>query len=140
MPNLNKVFVMGNLTRDPELRFTPSGSPVSTLRVAVNRVYTNRSGERKEDVCYINVQVWGKQAESCTQYLTKGKPVFVEGRLRNRSIDIGDGKNRNILEVVADRVQFLSKITTGVPSSSEEMHEEVDETIENTEELEEGEE
>jgi len=131
---------MGNLTRDPELRFTPSGSPVSTLRVAVNRVYTNRSGERKEDVCYINVQVWGKQAESCTQYLTKGKPVFVEGRLRNRSIDIGDGKNRNILEVVADRVQFLSKITTGVPSSSEEMHEEVDETIENTEELEEGEE
>ncbi len=138
MPNLNKVFVMGNLTRDPELRFTPSGSPVSTLRVAVNRVYTNRSGERKEDVCYINVQVWGKQAESCTQYLTKGKPVFVEGRLRNRSIDIGDGKNRNILEVVADRVQFLSKITTGV-SSSEEMHEEVDETIENTEELEEGE-
>ncbi len=124
MPNLNRVYLMGNLTRDPELRFTPNGSSVSTLSVAVNRVYTNRSGERKEEVCYVNVQVWGKQAESCTQYLRKGKPVFVEGRLRNRSIDVGDGKNRTILEVVATRVQFLSRITEEEQPLPEEKTEE----------------
>ncbi len=137
MPNLNKVFVMGNLTRDPELRFTPSGSPVSTLSVAVNRVYTNRAGERKEEVCYVNVQVWGKQAESCTQYLTKGRPVFVEGRLRNRSIEIGDGKTRNIVEVVANRVQFLSRIG-GELNTTEAADVHPEETIDNTHELEEG--
>ncbi|NOZ63741.1 MAG: single-stranded DNA-binding protein [Caldiserica bacterium] len=137
MPNLNKVFVMGNLTRDPELRFTPSGSPVSTLSVAVNRVYTNRAGERKEEVCYVNVQVWGKQAESCTQYLTKGRPVFVEGRLRNRSIEIGEGKTRNIVEVVANRVQFLSRIG-GELNTPEAADTHTEETIDNTHELEEG--
>ena len=110
MPNFNKVFLMGNLTRDPELRFTPAGSPVATLRIAVNRVFTNKNGERKEETCFVNVVVWGKQAESCTQYLIKGNPVFVEGRLRNRNIEIGEGKTKSILEVVADRVQFLSPI------------------------------
>ncbi|HEX67614.1 MAG TPA: single-stranded DNA-binding protein [bacterium] len=111
MPNLNKVFLMGNLTKDPELRFTPQGSPVATLRIAVNRVFRNKEGERKEEVCYVNVQVWGRQAETCTQYLTKGKPVFVEGRLRNRNIEVGEGRTRSIVEVVADRVQFLERIT-----------------------------
>ena len=102
---------MGNLTKDPELRFTPQGSPVATLRIAVNRVFRNKEGERKEEVCYVNVQVWGRQAETCTQYLTKGKPVFVEGRLRNRNIEVGEGRTRSIVEVVADRVQFLERIT-----------------------------
>ncbi len=130
---------MGNLTRDPELRFTPQGSPVATLRIAVNRVFTTKAGERKEEVCYVNVQVWGKQAENCTQYLSRGRPVFVEGRLRNRSIDVGDGKTRNIVEVVADRVQFLgrppSSQTTPTPVD-EEIREEILEE-ENLEELEE---
>ncbi len=130
---------MGNLTRDPELRFTPQGSPVATLRIAVNRVFTTKAGERKEEVCYVNVQVWGKQAENCTQYLSRGRPVFVEGRLRNRSIDVGDGKTRNIVEVVADRVQFLgrppSPQTTPTPVD-EEIREEILEE-ENLEELEE---
>ena len=93
------------------MRFTPQGSPVATLRIAVNRVFRNKEGERKEEVCYVNVQVWGRQAETCTQYLTKGKPVFVEGRLRNRNIEVGEGRTRSIVEVVADRVQFLERIT-----------------------------
>ena len=135
MPNLNKVFLMGNLTRDPELRFTPQGSPVATLRIAVNRVFRNKEGERKEEVCYVNVQVWGKQAETCTQYLTKGKPVFVEGRLRNRNIEVGEGRRRSIVEVVADRVQFLERITsvTSVTEPESEVLEE-DESLDELEE------
>lgn len=109
MPNYNKVFLMGNLTRDPELRFTTSGAPVTNLRLAVNRVYTDGTGERKEEVCFLTVVVWGKQAESCAEYLSKGRPVFVEGRLRNRTIQSQneDERNRTVLEIIADRVQFL---------------------------------
>jgi single-strand DNA-binding protein len=109
MPNYNKVLLMGNLTRDPELRFTTSGAPVTNLRIAVNRVFTDGSGERKEETCFLTVVVWGRQAESCAEYLTKGRPVFVEGRLRTRSFQTEDEKNRTILEVVADRVQFLGR-------------------------------
>ena len=107
MPNYNKVLLMGNLTRDPELRFTTSGAPVTNLRIAINRVYTDGSGDRKEETCFLTVVVWGRQAESCAEYLTKGRPVFVEGRLRTRSFQTEDEKNRTVLEVVADRVQFL---------------------------------
>ena len=109
MPNYNKVFLMGNLTRDPELRFTTSGAPVTNLRLAINRVYTNGTGERKEEVCFLTVVVWGKQAESCAEYLAKGRPVFVEGRLRTRSIPSQNEEERHktVLEIIADRVQFL---------------------------------
>ncbi|HIE43816.1 MAG TPA: single-stranded DNA-binding protein [Candidatus Omnitrophica bacterium] len=110
MVNYNKVLLMGNLTRDPELRFTTSGNPVTNLRMAVNRVFTGGDGERKEETCFVTVVVWGKQAESCAEYLTKGKPIFVEGRLRSRSFEVEEGKNRNILEVVAERVQFLGRV------------------------------
>jgi len=109
MPNYNKVFLMGNLTRDPELRFTTSGAPVTNLRLAINRVYTDGTGERKEEVCFLTVVVWGKQAESCAEYLAKGRPVFVEGRLRTRTIPSqNEGeRNKTMLEIIADRVQFL---------------------------------
>ncbi|MDD5454655.1 MAG: single-stranded DNA-binding protein [Candidatus Ratteibacteria bacterium] len=109
MPNYNKVFLMGNLTRDPELRFTTSGAPVTNLRMAINRVYTDAAGERKEEVCFLTVVVWGKQAESCAEYLAKGRPVFVEGRLRTRTIQSQneEEKNKTMLEIIADRVQFL---------------------------------
>jgi single-strand DNA-binding protein len=145
MPNYNKVFLMGNLTRDPELRFTTSGAPVTNLRIAINRVFTDSSGERKEEVCFLTVVVWGKQAESCAEYLTKGRPVFVEGRLRTRSFQTEDEKNRTILEVVADRVQFLGRRKTEAGASSadekkEEGNEEAPPGEENSEETEEPEE
>ncbi len=122
MPNYNKVFLMGNLTRDPELRFTTSGAPVTNLRLAINRVYTDAAGERKEEVCFLTVVVWGKQAESCAEYLAKGRPVFVEGRLRTRTIQSQneEEKNKTMLEIIADRVQFLgSKPKTASPDASE---------------------
>ncbi len=106
---LNRVFLMGNLTRDPELRYTPAGQAVTNFSLAINRNYTTQSGEKKEDACFVRIAVWGKQAESCAQYLSKGRPVFVEGRLQSRSWETEDGQKRNALDVVASSVQFLGK-------------------------------
>ena len=107
MSSLNKVFLIGNLTRDPELRYVPSGTAVATFTVAVNRVYTSQAGEKKEEVSFIRVVVWGRRAEVCGEYLSKGSPVFVEGRLQSRSWESQDGQKRNTIEVIADNVQFL---------------------------------
>ena len=108
MAALNKVMLIGNLTRDPELRYIPSGTAVVKLGLAVNREYMDRtSGEKKEDVCFVDITVWGKQAEACNQYLSKGRPVFVEGRLEFSTWESKEGEKRSKLEVVADRVQFL---------------------------------
>ena len=106
MATLNRVFLIGNLTRDPELRYIPSGTAVVSFGLAVNTPLIRPGAEAKEDVCFVRVVVWGKQAESCKQYLTKGRAVFVEGRLIYRSWE-QDGKTRSALEVRADRVQFL---------------------------------
>ena len=106
MANLNKVFLMGNLTRDPELRYVPSGAPVATFGLAVNRRYVTQHGEKKDEVCFVRVVVFGKQAESCSQHLSKGRLVFIEGRLQYRSWE-QDGQKRSTLDIVADRVQFL---------------------------------
>jgi len=84
MASLNKVLLIGNLTRAPELRYTPSGTAVSDLRLAVNRAYTTQGGDKREETCFLTVVVWGKQAESAAQYLDKGSPVMVEGRLQTR--------------------------------------------------------
>jgi single-strand DNA-binding protein len=108
MANLNRVLLIGNLTRDPELRYIPSGTAVTTLGLAINSPYKTPEGERKDDVCFVRVVVWGKQAENCAQYLQKGQPVFIEGRLIYRSWE-KDGQTRNTLEVRADRVQFLGR-------------------------------
>lgn len=116
MANYNRSLLMGNLTRDPELRYIPSGSAVVTLRMAINRNYKSQSGEQKEEVTYVNVVVWGKQAENCAEYLSKGSSVFVEGRLQSRQWETDDGQKRSILEVVADRVQFLDRKRSGVPA------------------------
>ncbi len=107
MANLNKVFLMGNLTADPELRYTPSGASVCTLRMAVNRRYTTRQGENRDETLFIDVTVWGKQAEACSQYLSKGRPLFVEGRLRQDTWTGDDGQKRSKIKAVAERVQFL---------------------------------
>jgi len=109
MASLNKVLLIGNLTRPPELRYTPSGTPVSDLRMAVNRNYSTQSGEKREETCFLTVVVWGKQAESCGEYLDKGSQVFVEGRLQTRDWDGKDGQKRTVTEVVAERVQFMSR-------------------------------
>lgn len=107
MASLNKVLLIGNLTRDPELRYTPSGMAVTNLGLAVNRKFKNKNGELKEETCFITVVSWGKQAEVCNQYLQKGRPVCVEGRLQSRSWETKDGQKRNTIEVQAERVQFL---------------------------------
>ncbi len=108
MASFNRVFLLGNLTRDPELRYTPSGTPVANLRLAVNSTYKGQDGQKKEEVCYITIVVWSKQAELCNQYLKKGRPVLIEGRLIYRSWE-QDGKTRSTLEVRADRVQFMGR-------------------------------
>lgn len=106
MANFNRVLLMGNLTKDPELRYTPSGTAVTNLRLAVNSQFKSQSGERKEETCFVTVVVWARQAETCQQYLKKGRSVFVEGRLISRSWEF-EGKTRSTMEVRADRVQFL---------------------------------
>jgi single-strand DNA-binding protein len=105
--SLNRVFLMGNLTRDPELRYIPSGTAVTSFTIAVNRTYASQAGEKKEEVSFIKIIVWGRRAEVCGQYLSKGSPVFVEGRLRSRSWKTTDGQNRSTIEVIAGSVQFL---------------------------------
>jgi single-strand DNA-binding protein len=107
MATLNKVFLIGNLTRDPELRYIPSGAAVATFTVAVNRVYKTQTGEKKEQTSFLRVVVWGRRAEVCGEYLSKGSPVFVEGRLQSRDWEGQDGQKRNTVEVIADNIQFL---------------------------------
>lgn len=105
--NLNKVFLLGNLTRDPELRHTPQGTSVANFSIAVNRNYKGNDGEFKKETSYFNIIVWGKSGENCQKFLTKGRPVLVEGRLQNRSYETQDGQKRTVTEIVADNVQFL---------------------------------
>jgi single-strand DNA-binding protein len=105
--SMNRVILVGNLTKDPELKFITSGSAVANFRMAINRKWKDAQGQQKEEVCFVGVVVWGKQAEACGEYLKKGSPVMVEGRLQFREWE-KDGDKRSILEVVAERVQFLS--------------------------------
>lgn len=105
--NLNKVFLLGNLTRDPELRHTAQGTSVANFSIAVNRTYKGVDGDFKKETSYFNIIVWGKTGENCAKFLTKGRPVLVEGRLQNRSFETRDGQKRTITEIVADNIQFL---------------------------------
>ena len=117
MVNLNKVFLVGNLTQDPQLRYTPSGTAVTTLRVAVNTPFKDKNGELKSNTCFVNIVVWGRKAEICNQYLQKGRQIFVEGRLQSRTWQNSEGKSRSVIEVRAIRVQFMPK--GGKPSEGE---------------------
>jgi single-strand DNA-binding protein len=110
MADLNKVFLMGRLTFDPELRYAPSGSAVSELRLAINRAWTGRDGERKEESLFIDVTVWDRQAENCCQYLKKGSQVHIEGALKMDTWDDKTtGEKRSKIKVLAERVQFLDR-------------------------------
>ncbi len=105
--SLNKVMLIGNLGKDPELRFTPSGRAVARFSLATSEQWTDQQGQRQDRTEWHNIVVWGKQAESCGQYLSKGRQVFVEGSIRSRQYDDKEGQKRYITEVIAQRVQFL---------------------------------
>jgi single-strand DNA-binding protein len=105
--NINRVIVVGNLTRDPELRHTPSGTAVCSLRIAVNTTRKDESGQWVDKPNYFDVTVWGQQGENCAQYLSKGRPVAIDGRLEWREWEAQDGSKRQAVEVVAESVQFL---------------------------------
>ncbi len=108
MAGFNKVILIGNLTKNPELRYTPNGTPVTSFGLAVNRRY-RQADDLKEEVCYIDIVVFGKQAEHCGQYLSKGNGVIVDGRLQQRRWETEDGQKRSKHEVVAQTVTFLPK-------------------------------
>lgn len=105
--SLNKVLLIGNLTRDPELRYTPSGAAVCSFGLATNRTYTASDGTKKEEAEFIKIVSWNKLAELCSQLLTKGRKVYVEGRLQTRSWETPDGQNRQTTEVVIDDMRIL---------------------------------
>jgi single-strand DNA-binding protein len=113
---LNKVILIGNLTRDPELKYTPSGTARTRFAVAINRQYKDSAGQMKEEVTFVPIVVWGAQAENCANYLTKGRSVAVEGRLRIDSFENQEGEKKQVVEVVAQSVQFLG----GAPRSTSE--------------------
>lgn len=114
---MNKIFLIGRLTRDPELRYTGSNTPVATFSLAVNRNFSNQNGEREAD--FINIVVWRKQAENVKNYLSQGSQVAIEGRLQTRTYDDNNGQKRYITEVIADNVEFLgSKNSSNHPNST----------------------
>ena len=116
--NINRVILTGNLTRDPELRSTPSGTPVCSLRVATNSSRKDESGQWVDKPNYFSVTVWGAQGENCARFLEKGRPVAVDGRLDWREYQDKDGNKREAVEIVADRVQFLGSRDGGGESGN----------------------
>lgn len=129
MPSLNKVLLMGNLTRDPELRVTPKGTPICQFSLAINRQFKMESGESREEVIYVDIEAWGKQGETIAKYVTKGRPLFVEGRLR---LDQWEDKNtkekRSRMKVVLENFQFLGDSRGGAGGGGAAPAGEVDQT------------
>lgn len=109
MASLNKVMVIGNLGTDPEMRFTPSGKPVTSFRIATTRTYMSPEGERRQETEWFSVVTWNKLAETCNQFLAKGRRAYVEGRIRTHSWEGQDGQRRFRTEIVANRVIFLDR-------------------------------
>jgi len=107
--SLNRVFLIGNLTRDPELRYIPSGTAVTDFGLAVNQNWTGKDGQKHEDVVFVDVTLWARQAELASEYLTKGSPVFIEGRLQFDQWQDKEGQKRSKLRVVGERMQFLGR-------------------------------
>ncbi len=114
MASFNRVILAGNLTRDPELRYTPKGTAVCRITLAVNRTYTTDAGERKEEVSFIDVEVWGKQAETISNFMRKGRPLLVEGRLKQETWEDKNTKQKQSkLKVVLDNFTFIDSRPTG---------------------------
>lgn len=127
---LNKALIFGNLTRDPEVRALPSGMNVCSFGVATNRVYRDRDGKKQEQTDFHNIVVFGRQADTVSQYLKKGSSVFIEGRIQTRSWEGKDGEKKYRTEIVADRVQFgpRSSGSGGGSGGRKEQHDETEET------------
>ena len=119
MAGLNKVMIIGNLGADPEMRYTADGNALTSFRVAASRNYSTPDGERREETEWFSVVAWRKLAEQCSQFLQKGRRVYVEGRLRTRSWDTPEGQKRYRTEVVADKVLFLDSRPGGAPLPEE---------------------
>jgi len=119
MAGLNRVILIGNLTDDPELRYTQNGTARARFRVAINRRWRDRDGQLQEETTFVPVVVWGQQAETCANYLEKGRLVAVEGRLRIDSFETAEGERRKVVEVVADTVQFLGGPGAGAGAGGE---------------------
>lgn len=109
LANLNRVFLIGRLTKDPDIRQTTTGTPVANFSIAINRRFRSPAGEVKEETTYVGIVAWQKLADLCRQYLAKGRAVLVEGKLQNRSWETEDGQKRSTLEVRADRIEFLER-------------------------------
>src|SRR5687768_16372881 len=126
MANVNKVMLLGNLTRDPELRYTPQGAAVCEFALAMNYNYTNKqTGQKVEEVSFIDIVAWGRTAETCAEYLKKGRQVFVEGRLKQDRWESPEGKKMSKVRVIAENVTFLGACTgapgrgPGVPAAAD---------------------
>ena len=117
MASLNKVFLIGNLTKDPEIRYISTGKAVGDLRMAVNRRFKTTDGQERDETCFVAVTVWGRQAETCGEYLRKGSQIMVEGRLQYDEWE-KDGKKNSRLRVVAERVQFMGAPKGGEPKGA----------------------
>ena len=120
MANFNRVILIGNLTRDPQLRYTPSQMAVCDFGLAVNRRWNSADGQKREETTFVDCTVWGRQAETFQKYMAKGRPVFIEGRLTYRQWDGPDGKKRSKLEVTVERFQFLGSPRAGPAKPAEE--------------------
>lgn len=125
MVSFNKVILLGNLTKDPEIRYNPNGTAVANFSVAVNRRY-KQGDEFKDEVGYFDVVVFGKQAENCSQYLNKGAGVLVDGRLQQRRWETDDGQKRSKIEIVAQNIQFMPKKSQGATPGDEDIIDEGD--------------
>ncbi len=107
MANFNKVILIGNLTRDPDLRYTSSGTATARFGIATNRTSSGQDGEKKVEVCYVDINMFGRRAEVINEYFSKGNPIFIEGRLQFQQWETKDGQKRNALRVVAEDFQFI---------------------------------
>ena len=129
MSGLNRIMLIGNVGTDPEMRFTANGNAVTSFRLAVSRVYNTHEGEKKQETDWFTVVTWGKTAESCNQFLTKGKKIFVEGSLISRSWEGQDGQKKFRYEVNANRVLFLDRTAAAVLPGEETTVELSDEVV-----------
>lgn len=122
MADLNLVILVGRLTRDPVLRYTPGGQAVADLGLATSRTYVGKDGQKKEDTCFVDIIVWGKQAEASNEYLKKGSSVLIEGRLQLDSWETKEGEKRSKLRVNANRVQFLERANSNSAKNNNDQY------------------
>ncbi len=129
MASMNKVILMGNLTRDPELKHISSGKAVADMRLAMSEKYKNKDGETAESTCFVDVVVWGRQAETCSEYLHKGSPAVIEGKLQYDSWENDEGQRRSRIRVLASRVQFVGGRRSEGESQTSEKKEEMEDEM-----------